>query len=72
MRELCEPADSVRVLAYAEANRTFDMHLVGTNVFELVHEGVLTSRLAVPLTTWPASAVRAHRCRKLSTTLPWP
>ncbi len=37
-----EPAGFVKVLAHAETDRVLGMHLVGANVSELVHEGVLT------------------------------
>ena len=37
-----EPAGFVKVLAHAETDRVLGMHLVGANVSELVHEGVVT------------------------------
>ena len=37
-----EPAGFVKVIADAETDRVLGMHLVGANVSELVHEGVLT------------------------------
>jgi dihydrolipoamide dehydrogenase len=37
-----EPAGFVKVIAHAETDRVLGMHLVGVNVSELVHEGVLT------------------------------
>lgn len=37
-----EPAGFVKVLAHAETDRVLGMHLIGANVSELVHEGVLT------------------------------
>ena len=39
---MVEPAGFVKVLAHAETDRVLGMHLVGANVSELVHEGVLT------------------------------
>ncbi len=39
---MVEPAGFVKVLAHAETDRILGMHLVGANVSELVHEGVLT------------------------------
>lgn len=39
---MAEPAGFVKVLAHAETDRVLGMHLVGPNVSELVHEGVLT------------------------------
>lgn len=39
---MMEPAGFVKVLAHAETDRVLGMHLVGANVSELVHEGVLT------------------------------
>ncbi|MGV8958789.1 MAG: dihydrolipoyl dehydrogenase [Stenotrophomonas sp.] len=39
---MSEPAGFVKVLAHAETDRILGMHLVGVNVSELVHEGVLT------------------------------
>ena len=39
---MVEPAGFVKVLAHAETDRVHGMHLVGANVSELVHEGVLT------------------------------
>ncbi|WP_024890560.1 dihydrolipoyl dehydrogenase [Luteimonas huabeiensis] len=39
---MSEPAGFVKVLAHAETDRVLGMHLVGANVSELVHEGVLT------------------------------
>src|SRR5690625_1041206 len=39
---IVEPAGFVKVLAHAETDRVLGMHLVGANVSELVHEGVLT------------------------------
>jgi len=36
-----EPAGFVKVIAHAETDRILGMHLVGVNVSELVHEGVL-------------------------------
>jgi dihydrolipoamide dehydrogenase len=38
---MSEPAGFVKVLAHAETDRIVGMHLVGANVSELVHEGVL-------------------------------
>ncbi len=38
---MAEPAGFVKVLAHAETDRILGMHLVGANVSELVHEGVL-------------------------------
>ena len=38
---MAEPAGFVKVLAHAETDRVLGMHLVGPNVSELVHEGVL-------------------------------
>ena len=38
---MAEPAGFVKVLAHAETDRVLGMHLVGANVSELVHEGVL-------------------------------
>ncbi|WMJ69751.1 dihydrolipoyl dehydrogenase [Stenotrophomonas sp. 24(2023)] len=38
---MVEPAGFVKVLAHAETDRILGMHLVGANVSELVHEGVL-------------------------------
>jgi dihydrolipoamide dehydrogenase len=38
---MAEPAGFVKVLAHAETDRILGMHLVGVNVSELVHEGVL-------------------------------
>jgi dihydrolipoamide dehydrogenase len=37
-----KPAGFVKVLAHAETDRILGMHLVGANVSELVHEGVLS------------------------------
>ncbi len=37
-----EPAGMVKLIAHAETDRVLGMHLVGVNVSELVHEGVLT------------------------------
>lgn len=39
---MVEPAGFVKILAHAETDRVLGMHLVGANVSELVHEGVLT------------------------------
>ena len=39
---MAEPIGFVKVLADAETDRVLGMHLVGPNVSELVHEGVLT------------------------------
>ena len=39
---MAEPAGFVKVIAHAETDRVLGMHLVGANVSELVHEGVLT------------------------------
>ena len=39
---MIEPTGFVKVLAHAETDRILGMHLVGANVSELVHEGVLT------------------------------
>ncbi|NYZ64123.1 dihydrolipoyl dehydrogenase [Luteimonas deserti] len=39
---MSEPAGFVKVIAHAETDRVLGMHLVGANVSELVHEGVLT------------------------------
>ncbi|WP_445393084.1 dihydrolipoyl dehydrogenase [Stenotrophomonas pavanii] len=39
---MIEPAGFVKILAHAETDRILGMHLVGANVSELVHEGVLT------------------------------
>ena len=39
---MAEPAGFVKVIADAETARVLGMHLVGANVSELVHEGVLT------------------------------
>jgi dihydrolipoamide dehydrogenase len=39
---MAEPAGFVKVLAHAETDRVLGLHLVGVNVSELVHEGVLT------------------------------
>ena len=39
---MMEPAGFVKILAHAETDRVLGMHLVGANVSELVHEGVLT------------------------------
>ena len=39
---MAEPAGFVKVLAHAETDRVLGLHLVGANVSELVHEGVLT------------------------------
>ena len=39
---MAEPAGFVKVIADAETDRVLGMHLVGANVSELVHEGVLT------------------------------
>ena len=36
-----EPAGFVKVIAHAETDRVLGMHLVGANVSELVHEGVV-------------------------------
>lgn len=38
---MAEPAGFVKVLAHAETDRILGMHLIGANVSELVHEGVL-------------------------------
>ena len=38
---MAEPAGFVKVLAHAETDTILGMHLVGVNVSELVHEGVL-------------------------------
>ena len=38
---MAEPAGFVKVLAHEETDRILGMHLVGVNVSELVHEGVL-------------------------------
>ena len=38
---MAEPAGFVKVIAHAETDRILGMHLVGVNVSELVHEGVL-------------------------------
>ncbi len=37
-----EPAGFVKVIAHEETDKVLGMHLVGANVSELVHEGVLT------------------------------
>ena len=39
---MAEPAGFVKVLAHAETDTVLGMHLIGANVSELVHEGVLT------------------------------
>ena len=39
---MAEPSGFVKVIADAETDRVLGMHLVGANVSELVHEGVLT------------------------------
>lgn len=39
---MAEPTGFVKVIAHAETDRVLGMHLVGANVSELVHEGVLT------------------------------
>ena len=39
---MAEPAGFVKVLAHADTDTVLGMHLVGANVSELVHEGVLT------------------------------
>lgn len=39
---MAEPAGFVKVIAHAETDRVLGLHLVGVNVSELVHEGVLT------------------------------
>ncbi|NCT72017.1 MAG: dihydrolipoyl dehydrogenase [Xanthomonadaceae bacterium] len=39
---MAEPTGFVKVIADAETDRVLGMHLVGANVSELVHEGVLT------------------------------
>ncbi|WP_133479843.1 dihydrolipoyl dehydrogenase [Cognatilysobacter segetis] len=39
---MAEPAGFVKVLAHAETDTVLGLHLVGANVSELVHEGVLT------------------------------
>ncbi len=39
---MAEPIGFVKVLADAETDRVLGMHLIGPNVSELVHEGVLT------------------------------
>ncbi|TGS93004.1 dihydrolipoyl dehydrogenase, partial [Mesorhizobium sp. M8A.F.Ca.ET.213.01.1.1] len=38
----------VKILAHAETARILGMHLVGANVSELVHEGVLNSMVSKP------------------------
>ncbi|KAF1697786.1 dihydrolipoyl dehydrogenase [Pseudoxanthomonas koreensis] len=39
---MAEPTGFVKVIAHAETDRVLGMHLIGPNVSELVHEGVLT------------------------------
>ncbi len=39
---MAEPAGFVKVLAHAETDTVLGMHLIGANVSELVHEGVVT------------------------------
>jgi len=39
---MCEPAGLVKVLAHADTDRVLGLHMIGVNVSELVHEGVLT------------------------------
>lgn len=39
---MAEPAGFAKVIAHAETDRVLGLHLVGVNVSELVHEGVLT------------------------------
>lgn len=39
---MAEPAGFVKVIAHEETDKVLGMHLVGANVSELVHEGVLT------------------------------
>jgi dihydrolipoamide dehydrogenase len=39
---MAEPAGFAKVIAHAETDRVLGLHLVGANVSELVHEGVLT------------------------------
>ncbi|WP_334179851.1 dihydrolipoyl dehydrogenase [Pseudoxanthomonas sp.] len=39
---MAEPTGFVKVIADAETDRVLGMHLIGANVSELVHEGVLT------------------------------
>ena len=39
---MAEPIGFVKVLAHADTDRILGMHLVGPNVSELVHEGVLS------------------------------
>ncbi len=43
---MAEPAGFVKVIAHAETDRVLGLHLVGVNVSELVHEGVLTMEFA--------------------------
>ncbi|AIC10423.1 dihydrolipoyl dehydrogenase [Xylella fastidiosa] len=38
---MAEPSGFVKVLAHAETDRVLGLHLIGVNVSELVHEGVL-------------------------------
>ncbi|MBX3692271.1 dihydrolipoyl dehydrogenase [Dokdonella sp.] len=39
---MAEPAGFAKVIAHAETDRVLGLHLVGANVSELVHEGVIT------------------------------
>ncbi|MBB1087579.1 dihydrolipoyl dehydrogenase [Lysobacter sp. SG-8] len=39
---MAEPVGFAKVIAHAESDRVLGLHLVGANVSELVHEGVLT------------------------------
>ena len=39
---MAEPAGFVKVIAHEETDTVLGLHLVGANVSELVHEGVLT------------------------------
>jgi len=76
---MVEPAGFVKVLAHAETDRVLGMHLVGANVSELVHEGVLTMEfsgssddLARICPAHPSlSATPTRRCPRQCTTRRW-
>ena len=69
---MAEPAGFVKVIADAETDRVLGMHLVGANVSELVHEGVLTMEFKGSADDLARICHAHRRCRKRCTTPRWP
>ncbi len=68
---MAEPVGFAKVIAHAETDRVLGLHLIGPNVSELVHEGVLTMEFSGSADDLPASATPTRPCPKRSTTRPW-